>query len=102
MWLWLSMIPGTTVRAAQVDDLRVGPVMRPSRVPTSAKRPSVIDTEETIVFSSSIVCILPLMSTVSGASFGGRGRVFPRRALLRVRRCSASSRSPQRRLPRPG
>src|SRR5882762_8216042 len=75
MWLWLSMIPGTTVRPRRSMTFVSCPWSPLDAWPTSTKRPSLIDTAETTVFSSSIVCILPLTNTVSGASFdGGRGR----------------------------
>jgi len=51
-----------------------GPWRPLAGLPTSAKRPSLIDTAETTVFSSSIVCILPLTNTVSGASSDGARR----------------------------
>src|SRR6266853_689110 len=100
MWLWLSMIPGTTVRPRRSMTFVLGPWRPLDAWPTSAKRPSVIDTEETTVFSSSIVCILPLMSTVSGASFGGRRPRFSsassslRAALLSIEPLAAAAAAP--------
>src|SRR6266702_3684880 len=98
MWLWLSMIPGTTVRPRRSMTFVSGPWRPLDALPISAKRPSLIDTAETTVLSSSIVCILPLMNTVSGASFdGGRRPCFSsassslRAALLSIEPLAAAA-----------
>src|SRR6266702_389257 len=98
MWLWLSMIPGTTVRPRRSMTFVSGPWRPLDALPISAKRPSLIDTAETTVLSSSIVCILPLMNTVSGDSFdGGRRPCFSsassslRAALLSIEPLAAAA-----------
>src|SRR5262245_1536342 len=68
MWLWLSMMPGTTVRPRRSMTRVFLPAWAFGRpVSTSRKRPSLITTEEAIVFFASMVWILPLMRMTSGS-----------------------------------
>jgi hypothetical protein len=64
-WLWLSMMPGTTVRPRR-SITRV-PARGGGALSTAEKRPLRIDTLRAIVFFPSIVWILPFTKTRSSA-----------------------------------
>jgi hypothetical protein len=62
MWLWLSMMPGTTVRPRRLMVRAQSPSSEPPPWPTSAKRPFLISTLDTTVSCRSIVWMLPFTS----------------------------------------
>src|SRR6185503_11125313 len=64
MWLWLSMMPGTTVRPFR-SMIRAPDAPGGALLPTATKRPFLVDTIVATVLLRSIVWIRPLMKTSS-------------------------------------
>src|SRR6266850_4700641 len=63
IWLWLSMMPGTTVRPCRlIVRVHSSSSLSPRRCPTAANLPFSISTEDTTESFLSIVWILPLTS----------------------------------------
>src|SRR5215831_20282894 len=80
MWLWLSMIPGTTVRPCRFTTCVPAPWWDTAPWPTTTKRPSLMATSDTTVFLSSMVWILPFQRMRSGPLGGLGGSAVTRRA----------------------
>ena len=62
IWLWLSIIPGTTVRPRRLISRVQSSLPWCQPWPTSAKRPFLMSTEDTTRSLASIVWILPFTS----------------------------------------
>jgi hypothetical protein len=80
MWLWLSMIPGTTVRPCRFTTCVPAPCWAPAPFPTITKRPFLMATSDTTVLWSSMVWILPFQRMRSGPLGANGGSAVTRRA----------------------
>ena len=78
MWLWLSMMPGTTVRPPRSITLLGTQLLGLGPGPITVNLPSWIMTEDTMVLAASIVWITPFCSRTQ---LSGGGTVAAEKSL---------------------